>query len=90
MVALNFLILRAPFLAIIQLLVYAGAIMVLYLFVIMLLNLKLDEVKEEIAVNRKVFAAIASIGLFLLLGWAIRSQRPAAACPGLTRGLPRR
>lgn len=38
-----FLILQAQFLAIIQILVYAGAIMVLFLFVIMLLNLDDEE-----------------------------------------------
>ena len=41
-----FLILRAEFLAAIQIIVYAGAIMVLFLFVIMLLNLDV-EAKEE-------------------------------------------
>ena len=34
-----YLLLQAPFIAMIQILVYAGAIMVLFLFVIMLLNL---------------------------------------------------
>ena len=38
-----YLLLQAQFLAIIQVLVYAGAIMVLFLFVIMLLNLQDDE-----------------------------------------------
>ncbi|HET8864774.1 MAG TPA: NADH-quinone oxidoreductase subunit J [Gracilimonas sp.] len=38
-----FLILNAQFLAIIQILVYAGAIMVLFLFVIMLLNVEDEE-----------------------------------------------
>ena len=38
-----FLNLHAPFIAAIQVLVYAGAIMVLFLFVIMLLNLSPDE-----------------------------------------------
>jgi len=38
-IAGEFLILGSPFLAALQVLVYAGAIMVLYLFVIMLLNL---------------------------------------------------
>ena len=38
-----FALLAAPFLAILQVLVYAGAIMVLFLFVIMLLNLGRDE-----------------------------------------------
>jgi len=42
-VALFYLILRAQFLAVIQVIIYAGAIMVLFLFVVMLLNLKAEE-----------------------------------------------
>jgi NADH-quinone oxidoreductase subunit J len=38
-----FILLRADFLAVIQVIVYAGAIMVLFVFVIMLLNLPKDE-----------------------------------------------
>lgn len=38
-----FILLQADFLAVIQLIVYAGAIMVLFVFVIMLLNLPEDE-----------------------------------------------
>jgi len=38
-----YLLLRAEFIAIIQILVYAGAIMVLFLFVIMLLNLEKEQ-----------------------------------------------
>lgn len=38
-----YLLLHAQFLAVIQILVYAGAIMVLFLFVIMLLNLEREE-----------------------------------------------
>ena len=38
-----FVLLRADFLAVIQVIVYAGAIMVLFVFVIMLLNLPEDE-----------------------------------------------
>lgn len=61
-----FLILKAQFLAIIQILVYAGAIMVLFLFVIMLLNVQ----DEESLFNKfriKYFAAF-------LLGVAVFSQ----------------
>ncbi len=50
-----FVTLHAEFLAIIQILVYAGAILVLYLFVVMLLNLK----REEYFHNQLV------VGLFL-------------------------
>src|ERR671931_2238849 len=38
-----FVLVRADFLAVIQVIVYAGAIMVLFVFVIMLLNLPEDE-----------------------------------------------
>src|SRR5215831_10904810 len=38
-IAILFTILHAPFIGVLQVLVYAGAIMVLFLFVIMLLNL---------------------------------------------------
>src|SRR5687768_13393046 len=38
--AVMYVLLEAPFLAALQVIVYAGAIMVLFLFVIMLLNLK--------------------------------------------------
>jgi NADH-quinone oxidoreductase subunit J len=42
-VSMLFILLRADFLAMIQVIVYAGAIMVLFTFVIMLLNLPEDE-----------------------------------------------
>jgi NADH-quinone oxidoreductase subunit J len=42
-VSVLFILLRADFLAAIQVIVYAGAIMVLFVFVIMLLNLPRDE-----------------------------------------------
>lgn len=51
-----YLLLRAQFLAIIQILVYAGAIMVLFLFVIMLLNVS-DEEKFLDRFRAKYFVA---------------------------------
>ncbi|HYR84116.1 MAG TPA: NADH-quinone oxidoreductase subunit J [Terriglobia bacterium] len=42
-VSVLFILLKADFLAVIQVIVYAGAIMVLFVFVIMLLNLPEDE-----------------------------------------------
>ncbi len=41
--AADFVLLQAPFVAALQILVYAGAILILFLFVIMLLNLRGDE-----------------------------------------------
>ncbi|TFG65792.1 MAG: NADH-quinone oxidoreductase subunit J, partial [Nitrospirales bacterium] len=38
-----FVMLNAEFLAMVQIIVYAGAILILYLFVLMLMNLKTEE-----------------------------------------------
>ena len=63
--ALIYLILHAQFIAIIQVLVYAGAIMVLFLFVIMLLNLG-DETKLEDKMSYKKTIAYILAGMVLL------------------------
>lgn len=68
-----YLLLQAQFLAIIQILVYAGAIMVLFLFVIMLLNV--DE--EQSLFNKfriKYFVAfLLGVGVFSQLIYSIGS-----------------
>lgn len=65
-----FVLLHAFFLAAVQVLVYAGAVMVLFLFVIMLLDLKV-EVKRRIRAARAVLglisvAAVAAIVIQLI------------------------
>lgn len=66
-VSVIYLLLRAQFIAIIQVIVYAGAIMVLFLFVIMLLNLQ-DETKlTENITYKKLSAVLLSILLFAVL-----------------------
>ena len=62
-IAALYLTLSAPFIAVIQVLVYAGAIMVLFLFVIMLLNLSALPRPEEI--NWKRVAAFV-LGVVIL------------------------
>jgi len=64
--AILFLALNAPFLAVIQIIVYAGAIMVLFLFVIMLLNLRKDEFGPERRRAQRFFAIFFGF-LFLIL-----------------------
>ena len=68
-----YLLLSAPFIAVIQILVYAGAIMVLFLFVIMLLNLE----KEKKLITRhrlqKVLGAFLGIILLAQIGMIFRS-----------------
>lgn len=60
-----FILLQADFLAVIQVVVYAGAIMVLFVFVIMLLNLPEDEDGAD-RLRWLKFAGIP-MGLFFLL-----------------------
>ena len=62
--ALLFLMLNSPFLAAVQIIVYAGAIMVLFIFVIMLLNLRRDEFGPE---KRRAQRFFAILFVFLLL-----------------------
>jgi NADH-quinone oxidoreductase subunit J len=53
-----FVLLQAFFLAAVQVLVYAGAVMVLFLFVIMLLDLK-EEARRRIRMMRAVLSLLA-------------------------------
>src|SRR5258705_3098013 len=43
-----YVLLQAPFVAVIQIIVYAGAIMVLFLFVVMLLNAPHEDTEEDL------------------------------------------
>jgi NADH-quinone oxidoreductase subunit J len=75
--AVIYLRLDAPFLAAMHVLVYTGAILVLFLFVIMLLNLKPEEMGPEWPRAARLAAAGLCAGLFLLLAV------PLSRCPGV-------
>lgn len=79
-VAVTFLSLGAPFLAAIHVVVYTGAIMVLFLFVIMLLNLKEDELGEEYPIETRGPIAVLCAAMFGVMAWAIISD-PSLAIP---------
>lgn len=61
----HYVLLNAQFLAIVNIIVYAGAIMVLFLFVVMLMNLNADT--EPIKNYRLQLIGIISGGSFLLI-----------------------
>jgi NADH-quinone oxidoreductase subunit J len=65
--AVVYLRLAAPFLAAIHVLVYTGAILVLFLFVIMLLNLKPEELGVEYSLKTRGAIALLCGGLFALV-----------------------
>ena len=61
----HYILLNAQFLAIVNIIVYAGAIMVLFLFVVMLMNLNSESEPQR---NRMMqFAGLISGGLLFLL-----------------------
>src|SRR6202050_5193323 len=82
-----YLMLYAPFVAGVQIILYAGGIMVLFLFVIMLVNI--DRAEKERAFNKQwvvgVLAAVALGGLFMSVyakGKAIFPVNPRPGAEG--------
>src|SRR5215218_9714760 len=77
----HYILLNAQFLAIVNIIVYAGAIMVLFLFVIMLMNLNKDTEPQK---NRwlKLAGYVAGGVLFLVLVAALGSTEKKMAETG--------
>lgn len=81
-IAVLYLLLRAQFIAIIQITVYAGAIMVLFLFVIMLLNLGDDRLlKWKLNSSRSVAVLLAVALLVEILYFVINFTSGSALSP---------
>jgi NADH-quinone oxidoreductase subunit J len=72
-----YVLLDAPFVAVIQIIVYAGAIMVLFLFVVMLLNAPHEETHYDEQVHPLMrpgpmrLGAVLALGLVVELIWAL-------------------
>ena len=72
-ISVVFYLLDAPFIAALEVIIYAGAIMVLFIFVTMMLNIGLEEKMEKNWLNPgmwilpSILAAILWIDLFLVL-----------------------
>ena len=69
-----YVLLGAQFIAAIQVLVYAGAVMVLFLFVIMLLNL--GQTSSDVRGPSSVAAAIVLVGLLVIELFALWRYTP--------------
>jgi len=65
-IAILYVMLGAEFIAAMQIIVYAGAIMVLFLFVLMLLNLRGDQSWENITPTRIGLGFVAAGGLLVV------------------------
>ncbi len=80
--AVIYILLGAYFLAVVQVAVYAGAIMVLMLFVIMLLNVAWPEPDDRVLGLLRPLGATAAVTFAMLMAWAL------AGTPGLPSPLP--
>jgi len=76
-----FLVLGAQFIGLLQVIVYAGAIMVLILFVIMLLNLREEERGHPGRMIQRILAPLTAILFGVVLGRALWSSVPPAFPP---------
>ena len=78
-----YIILGAPFVAAIQIIIYAGAIMVLFLFVVMLLNVPTEEPASGYharllgGAGPRRFGAVLAVLLVAELFWALRRLQTA-------------
>ena len=69
--AMLYVSLNAQFLAVVQLLIYAGAVVVLFLFVVMLLGAELGEKVSSWLTVRNAFLAALGLVLLTLIGTAV-------------------
>lgn len=67
-IAGHFLLMNAQFLAVVHIAVYAGAIMVLFLFVIMLMNLNHDTEPQKTALSKVIAGIIGGLLLIVMVG----------------------
>jgi NADH-quinone oxidoreductase subunit J len=84
-----YLLMGAEFVGMVQIIVYAGAIMVLFLFVIMYLNLQKDvETGVQVALRRGLGWLLGAVllvegGLLVSKAWAPRPTEPGATVPAV-------
>lgn len=73
-IAGHFVLFNAQFLALVQLIVYAGAIMVLFLFTIMLMNLNKEDEVHKPRITRLGAVVVMSITCLVLLAIFVNSN----------------
>jgi NADH-quinone oxidoreductase subunit J len=79
--ATMYAMLGAPFLAFVQIIVYTGAVLMLFLFVIMLIGSTSADSLVETIKGQRLAAGLAAIGLLVLLALAIGHAAIGAAPP---------
>jgi NADH-quinone oxidoreductase subunit J len=86
--ATMYAMLGAPFLAFVQIIVYTGAVLMLFLFVLMLIGISSSDSIVETIKGQRLAAGLAAIGLFviLILGIGHAAIGPAKGGPAYGAG----
>jgi NADH-quinone oxidoreductase subunit J len=71
----------APFLAFVQIIVYTGAVLMLFLFVLMLIGISSSDSISETIKGQRAWAGLAAIGFFVLLALGIGHAAIGPAVP---------
>ncbi len=71
--AILYILLDAHFIAAVQVIVYAGAVMTLFLFVIMLIGVDNPDAYGPVLASQKIMTAVVSLGLFAVIVLAGRA-----------------
>jgi NADH-quinone oxidoreductase subunit J len=78
-IAGHYVLLNAQFLAVVHVIVYAGAIMVLFLYVIMMLNLNRESETEKSSILKIAATICAGLLMIVMVGSLRGAQEPIVA-----------
>lgn len=81
-----FMLLSAQFIAFLQVIVYAGAIMVLILFVLMLLNIGDEKTLTRSGFFQRWLGRLAASAFVIMLVWVMREASAGSEMPATSEG----
>jgi NADH-quinone oxidoreductase subunit J len=80
-VAALYILLRSPFLAAVQIFIYVGAVMVLFLFAVMMLDIGKEKMQRHVHGQRKIALATVVVLLAMMGAMALSGRLTAPAGP---------
>jgi NADH-quinone oxidoreductase subunit J len=86
-IAVLYVVLEAPFLGVVQVVVYTGAIMMVFLFVIMIVGVDASDSRVETIPGQRIAAVLAGLGFGILLA-AVASRAVLPEFAGLAAAQP--
>ena len=88
-ISVVFYVLNAPFIAALEVIIYAGAIMVLFIFVTMMLNIGLEQKQEKKWLNPRMWIIPSILAVILFIDLMLALKNMPAVVPGKQIILPK-